>query len=37
MYLSEEDFEVLFSMKREEYLAIQPWKREGIKKKVGFF
>ncbi|KAJ3215308.1 Coronin-2B [Dinochytrium kinnereticum] len=37
MYLTEDDFEALFKMKKEEYLTLQPWKREKIKKEVGFF
>ncbi|KAI8850399.1 hypothetical protein BC829DRAFT_389336 [Chytridium lagenaria] len=37
LYLTEDDFEALFKMKKEEYLAIQPWKREKIRKEVGFF
>ncbi|KAJ3210183.1 Coronin-2B [Clydaea vesicula] len=36
-YLSEDDFECIFGMKREDYLKIQPWKREEIRKKFGFF
>ncbi|KAJ3087887.1 Coronin-2B [Quaeritorhiza haematococci] len=37
MYLSEEDFENIFKMKREDFMAMKPWKREEVKKTVGFF
>ncbi|KAJ3324050.1 Coronin-2B [Blyttiomyces sp. JEL0837] len=37
MYLTEEDFETMFKIKKEEYMAMQPWKREKLKKEVGFF
>ncbi|KAJ3044180.1 Coronin-2B [Rhizophlyctis rosea] len=37
MYLSEDDFESLFKMRKEEYLAMQPWKRDKIKKDLGVF
>ncbi|TPX64851.1 hypothetical protein SpCBS45565_g05572 [Spizellomyces sp. 'palustris'] len=37
MYLSEEDFEALFKMQKGEYVSLQPWKREKVKKQVGVF
>ncbi|KAI8803308.1 hypothetical protein BJ742DRAFT_829278 [Cladochytrium replicatum] len=37
MYLTEDDFESLFKMRKEEYLQMQPWKREKLKKDIGLF
>ncbi|KAL2917780.1 hypothetical protein HK105_202653 [Polyrhizophydium stewartii] len=37
MYLSEDDFESIFRMRRDEYMAMQQWKRDKIRKEVGFF
>ncbi|KAJ3286470.1 ATP-dependent RNA helicase [Borealophlyctis nickersoniae] len=37
MYLEEDHFESLFKMRKEEYLALQPWKRDKVKKDIGFF
>ncbi|KAJ1565687.1 Coronin-2B, partial [Nowakowskiella sp. JEL0078] len=37
MYLSEEDFESIFKMTKQEYSQMHSWKRERIKKEVGFF
>ncbi|EGF83724.1 hypothetical protein BATDEDRAFT_33865 [Batrachochytrium dendrobatidis JAM81] len=37
MYLSDDEFETLFRMKRDEYNALVTWKREGIKKQIGFY
>ena len=37
MYLSEEDFESIFGMTREEFLAKPEWKRTLLKKDVGLF
>ena len=37
MYLSEEDFESIFGMTREEFLAKPEWKRKLLKKDVGLF
>ncbi|KAH9273619.1 hypothetical protein BSLG_006243 [Batrachochytrium salamandrivorans] len=37
MYLSEDDFVTVFHMTRDEYMAVVPWKREGIKKQAGFY
>ena len=37
MYLSQEDFESIFNMTREKYLALPEWKRVLLKKDVGLF
>ncbi|KAJ3192052.1 Coronin-2B [Irineochytrium annulatum] len=37
MYLSEEEFEYIFKMKKEDYSNMLSWKREKVKKDVGFF
>ncbi|KAJ3056431.1 Coronin-2B [Rhizophlyctis rosea] len=37
MYLSDEEFDALFKMRKDEYLGLQPWKRDKIKKDLGVF
>ncbi len=36
-YLNEEEFEKIFRMKRRDYQNMKPWKKEEIRKKVGFY
>ncbi|KAJ3177013.1 Coronin-2B [Geranomyces variabilis] len=36
-YLSTEDFEGLFGMRRDDYVALPLWKRDEVKKRVGVF
>jgi uncharacterized protein involved in tolerance to divalent cations len=37
LYLSEEEFLEVFSIRKADYMALQPWKRDGIKIKSIFF
>ncbi|KAJ3106892.1 Coronin-2B [Phlyctochytrium planicorne] len=36
-YLNAEDFEAIFKISKEEYMAMLPWKRDELKKACGFF
>jgi len=37
VYLSDEEFESIFKMKKEDYEKIPSWRRETLKKKVGLY